>query len=127
MNDVSERVRKVLEASLPEGVITDNIDDDFPLIELGVGIDSVARLELLVALEQEFRVRLDEGEITLEFFESVGEMSRHISGKLGDDNCLAITGQFVRPLSFRYFSNEFMNSFLTRSLAFPMGSITVFS
>ena len=46
MNDVSERVRKVLEASLPEGVITENIDDDFPLIELGVGIDSVARLEL---------------------------------------------------------------------------------
>ncbi len=85
MNDISERVRKVLEASLPQGVITDNIGDDFPLIELGVGIDSVARLELLVALEQEFRVRLDEGEITLEFFESVGEMSRHISGKLGDD------------------------------------------
>ena len=86
MNDVSERVRKVLEASLPQGVLTENIDDDFPLIELGVGIDSVARLELLVALEQEFRVRLDEGEITPEFFESLGEMSRHISGKLGDDN-----------------------------------------
>ena len=85
MNDVSGRVRKVLEASLPHGVITDNIDDDFPLIELGVGIDSVARLELLVALEQEFRVRLDEGEITPEFFESLVDMSRHISGKLGND------------------------------------------
>ena len=34
MNDVSGRVRKVLEASLPEGVVTENIDDDFPLIEL---------------------------------------------------------------------------------------------
>lgn len=83
MDDVAGRVRKVLEASLPQDVITENIDDEFPLVELGVGIDSVARLELLVALEQEFRVRLDEEEITPEFFESVGAMSRHISGKLG--------------------------------------------
>lgn len=43
MDDVAGRVRKVLGASLPSGVITENIDDEFPLVELGVGIDSVAR------------------------------------------------------------------------------------
>jgi acyl carrier protein len=83
MDDVAGRVRKVLGASLPSGVITENIDDEFPLVELGVGIDSVARLELLVALEQEFRMRLDEEEITPLFFESVGNMARHIKFKLG--------------------------------------------
>ena len=82
MDDVAGRLRKVLGASLPSGVITENIDDEFPLVELGVGIDSVSRLELLVALEQEFRIRLDEEEISPLFFESAGNMARHIKSKL---------------------------------------------
>ncbi|MEQ9618231.1 MAG: phosphopantetheine-binding protein [Deltaproteobacteria bacterium] len=76
--DIFERVKKVLALSLPDEINPRQIRDDQPLIELGVGIDSVARLELLVALEEEFRVKLDESEITPEFFETVKSMSEHI-------------------------------------------------
>ena len=76
--DITARVKKVLAANLPDEVNPGKIGDDQPLIELGVGIDSVARLELLVALEEEFLIKLDESEITPEFFETVESISEHI-------------------------------------------------
>lgn len=67
---------------MPQDADISGVGDDSPLIELGVGIDSVAKLELLVALEREFSIRLDEAEITPEFFESVSSMSGYIADRL---------------------------------------------
>ena len=78
LEDIFERVKKVLALSLPHEINPRDIRDDQPLIELGVGIDSVAKLELVVALEEEFLIKLDESEITPEFFETVKSMSEHI-------------------------------------------------
>lgn len=57
------------------------LDDDSSLIDLGVGLDSVATLELVVALEEEFHVSIDEGEITPEILESVNTIDAFLAGK----------------------------------------------
>ena len=57
------------------------LNSDSPLIEYGVGLDSVATLELVVALEEEFQIRIDESEITPETFETIESISRHVSKK----------------------------------------------
>lgn len=62
---------------------TDSLGYDSPLIEYGVGVDSVSRLEFLVALEEEFGIRLDESEITPEFFDTLSTISEFISLRIG--------------------------------------------
>jgi acyl carrier protein len=80
--DIKLRVKKVLTENLLKDMEADELENDAPLIEFGVGVDSVSRLEFLVALEEEFHVKLDEGEITPAFFETVDSIAEHLSKKL---------------------------------------------
>ncbi len=81
-DDVKKRIKIVLTENLPGDVTSRELENDTPLLDLGVGVDSVSRLELLVALEEEFRIKLDESEITPGFFETIDSISHHISQKL---------------------------------------------
>ena len=76
---VEERVKKVLVQNALKDVNPDELSLESPLIEYGVGLDSVATLELVVALEEEFQIRIDEGEITPETLETIESISRHIT------------------------------------------------
>lgn len=80
--DIKARVKNVLAGSVLKGIDTRGLGDDTPLLDYGVGVDSVSRLELLVALEDEFGVRLDEAEITPQFFETVDSISDYISRRI---------------------------------------------
>ncbi|HKQ32871.1 MAG TPA: acyl carrier protein [Thermodesulfobacteriota bacterium] len=76
-------MKKVLSSNILKDSDTSGLSDDTPLIEYGVGVDSVSRLEFLVALEEEFCIRLDESEITPEFFETVSGIAGFISRRVG--------------------------------------------
>ena len=80
--DVKVRIKKVLAKRLPPGVKVEDIKDDTPLIELGVGVDSLATLELIVALEQEFQVRLNEEEINIEVLENIESITNYITKRV---------------------------------------------
>lgn len=79
---IKSRVKKVLAGNFLKGIDIRELGDGAPLIDYGVGVDSVSRLEFLVALEEEFGVRLDEGEIGPDFFESVDSISYYISQRV---------------------------------------------
>jgi acyl carrier protein len=80
--DIKTRVRKVLSGSLLRDIDTQNLGGDTPLLDYGVGVDSVSRLEFLVALEEEFGIRLDEAEITPGFFDTVDSISDYIAKRV---------------------------------------------
>lgn len=70
-----ERIKRVIIESLNlEGMTPDMIEDDAPLFGDGLGLDSVDALELVVALEKEYGVRIDSEEIGQEAFASVAAM-----------------------------------------------------
>ena len=71
MSEKKERIKNILVQSVLKQMIPSEISDDASLIDLGVGLDSVATLEFVVALEEEFKVQIDDGEITPEVLESV--------------------------------------------------------
>ena len=50
------------------------IDDTTPLAEDGLGLDSVALIELVSAIEEHLGVRVHEDEVTLEHFGTVGRL-----------------------------------------------------
>ena len=80
--DIRSRVKSVLCRNLLKDLNAEDLGDESPLIEYGVGVDSVSRLEFLVALEEEFGIRLDESEITPEFFETVSNIAGFISSRI---------------------------------------------
>ncbi len=80
--DIKSRVKGVLLANILKDMDTEGLGYDSLLIEYGVGVDSVSRLEFLVALEEEFGVRLDESEITPGFFDTVSSIADFISRRI---------------------------------------------
>lgn len=81
--DIMSRVKGVLLSNILKDMDAEGLGYDSLLIEYGVGVDSVSRLEFLVALEEEFGVRLDESEITPEFFDTVSSIADFISRRIG--------------------------------------------
>lgn len=74
-----ERVKQVLIDSLRlEGMTPDAIGDDEPLFGEGLGLDSVDALELVVALEKEYGIRIDSESMRREDFTSVATLTDFI-------------------------------------------------
>jgi len=61
-----------------EGMTPEMIGDQDPLFGEGLGLDSVDALELVVALEKAFRIKIQSHEIDPEVFSSVSRLSAFI-------------------------------------------------
>ena len=80
--NINSRIRKVLFEKMLSDVDPEEIQDDTPLIELGVGVDSVATVELLVALESEFSISIDEEGISQNLLENINSIADYIGKRL---------------------------------------------
>ena len=65
-----------------EGLSPSEIVDDAPLFGEGLGLDSVDALELVVALEKEFKIPIQSHEVGKEAFASVSTLAAFIEGRL---------------------------------------------
>jgi acyl carrier protein len=78
-----QRIKRLLVDKLHlEGLAPENIADDMPLFGEGLGLDSVDALELVVALEREFALRIQSHEIGREAFASVAALAAYVEGRL---------------------------------------------
>ncbi|MER3447723.1 MAG: acyl carrier protein [Candidatus Dadabacteria bacterium] len=80
--EIKTRIKKVLINKMLQGFKPEDIGDNTPLIEFGVGVDSVATLELIVALEEEFHINIDESEINQEFISTINAISEYVSKRM---------------------------------------------
>ena len=77
-----DRIKRLIVESLNlEGMKPEMIDDQVPLFGDGLGLDSVDALELVVALEKEFGIKIKSQEIGREVFSSVSTLSEFIAGR----------------------------------------------
>jgi acyl carrier protein len=76
------RIKHLLVDALHLEVLAPTIADDTPLFGEGLGLDSVDALELVVALEKEFGVRIQSHEVGKEAFASVSALAAFIDGHL---------------------------------------------
>lgn len=80
---IRTRIKNLLVDALHlEGVVSSEIADDAQLFGGGLGLDSVDALELMVALEKEFGIRIQSPEVGREAFTSVGALAAFIEGRL---------------------------------------------
>jgi len=79
---IQDRIKRLIVESLNlEGMRPEMIDDQVPLFGDGLGLDSVDALELVVALEKEFGIKIKSQEIGREVFSSVSTLSEFIAGR----------------------------------------------
>jgi acyl carrier protein len=77
----TESVISIIRSS--QGLPADEpLDGNLYLIEKGLAFDSVALLELALALEEYFELRIDDREMTTENFETVAAVVKLIERKL---------------------------------------------
>jgi acyl carrier protein len=70
--------RLIVESLNLEGQSPESITDDQPLFGQGLGLDSVDALELVVALEREFRISIESDEIDRTVFASVTHLASFV-------------------------------------------------
>ena len=80
---IRSRIKHLLVDALHlEGLSPSEIVDDAPLFGEGLGLDSVDALELVVALEKEFKIPIQSHEVGKEAFASVSTLAAFIEGRL---------------------------------------------
>lgn len=81
--DIAGRVKRLIVDNLHlEGLRPEMIDEQAPLFGEGLGLDSVDALELVVAVEKEFGIKIKSNEIGRDVFSSVANLARFIAGRV---------------------------------------------
>ena len=85
-NDFDSILSKV-SSILSEKIVTDTgkeggIKADTPLLSSGLNLDSVAVLELVVEVENQFGVTFEDDDLSVELFNSVGSLTSAVEKKL---------------------------------------------
>lgn len=79
LNELKQRLKELLIERLKfEDMTPDDIGDDDPLFEGGLGLDSIDALEIVVMLESEFGVKVKNEASAREYFRSVSTLAQLI-------------------------------------------------
>ena len=80
---VRTRMKEIIVKSLNlEGMNPSQIGDDEALFGEGLGLDSVDALEMMVALEKEYGIRIDGHQVGKETFTSVSTLATFVQERL---------------------------------------------
>ncbi|MCU0672793.1 MAG: phosphopantetheine-binding protein [Myxococcota bacterium] len=82
MSESLEREIKelIVEALMLDDVSADDIDSNAPLFVEGLGLDSIDALELAIAIDKKYGVKIKaEDENTREIFRSVKNLAAHVA------------------------------------------------
>ena len=83
MNDLKLQIKELIISSLNlDHVTVDSIDDDAPLFQEGLGLDSIDALELAVAIERRYHVSIPDEAVGKRAFSSVTALATYVSEQL---------------------------------------------
>jgi acyl carrier protein len=79
MADLVREIKELIIASLNlEGTTPEQIEDDAPLFQSGLGLDSIDALELAVAVERTYKVTIPDEAVGKQVFSSVKTLAQYI-------------------------------------------------
>jgi acyl carrier protein len=75
--------RLIVESLNLEGVTPESIGDDDPLFDGTLGLDSIDALELVVAIEKKFGIKVKSDDVDRSSLATVASLVRFVEGQLG--------------------------------------------
>lgn len=82
MEDIEKKVKEVILRAFDAQIDPEDIDVEVPLMEDGIGLDSVSILEIITGIEEEFELTVEDEEISDELFESISSLIDYVRRKL---------------------------------------------
>jgi acyl carrier protein len=80
MDTLRREIKELIISSLNlEGMTPDEIVDDAPLFQTGLGLDSIDALELAVAIERRYRVTIPDEAVGKKVFSSVSALAAYVA------------------------------------------------
>jgi acyl carrier protein len=80
--DLKRKLKELLIERLKfEDMTPEDIDDDAPLFEGGLGLDSIDALEIVVMLESEFGIKVKNESSARDYFKSISSLAEYIGSK----------------------------------------------
>ena len=80
MEDLRKAIKELIITSLNlEGMTPDQISDDAPLFQEGLGLDSIDALELAVAIERRFHVTIPDEAVGKKVLSSVNALAAYVA------------------------------------------------
>jgi acyl carrier protein len=79
MKDLKREIKELIISSCDLSDLTpDQIRDEAPLFQEGLGLDSIDALELAVAIERKYRVTIPDEAVAKEVFSSVNTLTAYL-------------------------------------------------
>ncbi len=76
---IHERLKQIIVETLNlDDVVPEEIANDEPLFETGLGLDSIDVLELVVRIEKEYQVKIENSEAAKQALQSVNSLATYI-------------------------------------------------
>ncbi|GGB14579.1 acyl carrier protein [Puia dinghuensis] len=82
LDSIKEKLRGVIVDDLDANIDIRDLRDDISLYDDGLGLDSIAIINLIVLVEKKFDINFEEHEISSNIFGSIDHLSRFISSKV---------------------------------------------
>lgn len=79
----ASRIKQLLTSRFGLGLRPEEISDRMPIFGAGLGLDSMAAIELVVALEEEFGIAFRDQDMVEANFQSVRALADYIRSRLG--------------------------------------------
>jgi acyl carrier protein len=80
MDDLRNEIKELIISSLNlEDMTPEQIADDAPLFQEGLGLDSIDALELAVAIERKFKVTIPDEQVGKKAFSSVAALAAYVA------------------------------------------------
>ncbi len=82
MNEITQQLKKIITNDLDVNVNQESLVDDVCLLEGGIGLDSIAVMELISILEQTFGFTFSDDDLNMEAFQTLTTLSEFVSQKV---------------------------------------------
>ena len=85
------QLKTIMAGELDVNLKVEDIDENASLFEDGLGLDSIAIVELISLVEQHFDFQFSDNELTPESFSNLNVLADFISGKLSSQKIEAVS------------------------------------
>lgn len=75
---VEDRIKQVIVRTLALEIEPEEIDERDPLFDGGLGLNSMATIEIIVGLEEAFGIQVADEDLRVELFDSVQSMADYV-------------------------------------------------
>ncbi len=79
---IMHQLKEIIAYKLDVNLSIEEIDENVSLYEDGLGLDSMAIVDLIVAIEKEFSLKIDDEELNAELFNTLSNLAQFLQPKL---------------------------------------------